>query len=400
VSRQQLAVLIPELLLIGQLIDRSGMAWCISSFGRDEMVQIAIEEWAGASPIYTRRMQQALKYEGTDVLTIFKGLQLDIGAPPQFMDFRYTVHDRWHGEFHLDHCGALLDVEPMGEQYVFGMCHTIEDPTFDATAVATNARAQVRPIHRPPRVPTGRHPHCAWTVIIDESYPEAQSIPAFDIVRQTRAATWELGPIDRSDEGQADYSGPLLSDFDFAAFSHSALVRMADEVCLQMHLLYLSFAIAVRARAADEAQAVSVCTRGLIGIAGVAAERIHHALGLPGGIEGVLRGLELHPLLNPLGYVAAEIESNRLLVHRSPAHDDGSWISLCSPDSVQPLQAIATAVDPRIEVRVSGTDTDWTAELTETDAAAAELPEVEVVKFSGGASFQFEPRRSLPLTVV
>jgi hypothetical protein len=399
-SREQLAVLVPELLLIGQLIDRSGMAWCISSFGRDEMVQIAIEEWAGASPIYTRRMQQALRYEGTDVLTIFKGLQLDIGAPPQFMDFRYTVHDRWHGEFHLDHCGALLDVEPMGEQYVFGMCHTIEDPTFDATAVATNARAQVRPIHRPPRVPTDRHPHCAWTVIIDESYPEAQSIPAFDIVRQTRAATWELGPIDRSDEGQADYSGPLLSDFDFAAFSHSALVRMADEVCLQMHLLYLSFAIAVRARAADEAQAVSVCTRGLIGIAGVAAERIHHALGLPGGIEGVLRVLELHPLLNPLGYVAAEIESNRLLVHRSPAHDDGSWISLCSPDSVQPLQAIATAVDPHIEVRVSGTDTDWTAELTETDATAAELPEVEVVKFSGGASFQFEPRRSLPLTVV
>jgi hypothetical protein len=399
-SREQLAVLVPELLLIGQLIDRSGMAWCISSFGRDEMVQIAIEEWAGASPVYTRRMQQALKYEGVDVVTIFKGLQLDIGAPPQFMDFRYTVHDRWHGEFHLDHCGALLDVEPMGEQYVFGMCHTIEDPTFDATAVATNVHAQVRPLHRPPRVPTDRHPHCAWTVIIDESYPEAQETPALDIVRQTRAATWELGPIDPSDEGQADYSGALLSDFDFAAFSHSALVRMADEVCLQMHLLYLSFAIAVSARAADDAEAVSVCTRGLIGIAGVAAERIHRALKLPGGPEGVLRVLELHPLLNPVGYVSADIDANWLTVHSSPAHDDGSWISLCSPDSVQPLQAIATAVDPHIEVRVSGTDSDWTAGFTESDGTAAELPEVEVVKFSGGASFQFEPRRSLPLTVV
>jgi hypothetical protein len=399
-SRAELAVLVPELLLIGQLIDRSGMAWCISSFGRDEMVQIAIEEWAGASPIYTRRMQQALKYEGVDVVTIFKGLQLDIGAPPQFMDFRYTVHDRWNGEFQLDHCGALLDVEPMGEQYVFGMCHTIEDPTFDATAVATNVHAQVRPLHRPPRVPTDRHPHCAWTVKIDESYPEAQEIPALDIVRRTRAATWELGAIDPADEGQADYSGALLSDFDFAAFSHSALVRMADEVCLQMHLLYLSFAIAVRARAADEAEALSVCTRGLIGIAGVAAERIHKALKLPGGPEGVLRVLELHPLLNPVGYVSADIEANRLAVHRSPAHDDGAWISLCSPDSVQPLQAIATAVDPHIEVRVSGTATDWTAGFTETDATAAELPEVEVVKFSGGASFQFEPRRSLPLTVV
>jgi len=393
-------VLVPELLLIGHMIDRSGMAWCISSFGREEMVQIAIEEWAGASPIYTKRMQRALGFEGGDVPTIFKGLQLDIGAPPQFMDFRYTIHDRWHGEFQLDHCGALLDVEPMGEEYVFGMCHTIEDPTFDATAVATNPRAQMRPIHRPPRQPADRHPHCAWTVIIDESYPEAESIPALDIVRQTRAATWQLDPIDRSEEGQADYAGALLSDFDFGAFSHSALVRMADEVCLQMHLLYLSFAIAVRARAADDAEAVLVGTRGLIGLAGLAAERIHRALGLPDGIEGAMRVLELHPLLNPAGYVLAETEANRLVVHTSPAHDDRAWIALCSPESVQPLQAIATAVNPRLAVEVCGTDTDWTAELVETDTPAAELPEVSVAKVSRGSSFQFEPRRSLPLTVV
>jgi hypothetical protein len=104
------------------------------------------------------------------------------------MDFRYTVHDRWHGEFHLDHCGALLDVEPMGPDYVAGMCHTIEDPTFDATAVATNPRAQVRPLHRPPRQPAERHPHCAWTVVIDPSHPEAQPIPALAVIAQTRAA--------------------------------------------------------------------------------------------------------------------------------------------------------------------------------------------------------------------
>lgn len=191
-SREELAKLVPELLLIGQLIDRSGMAWCISNFGRSEMLQIAIEEWMGASPIYTRRMQKALKYEGVDVITIFKGLQLDIGAPPQFMDFRYTVHDRWHGEFHLDHCGALLDVEPMGEEYVRGMCHDIEDPTFDATAVATNRRAQIRPIHRPPRMPADRHPHCAWTVVIDESHPEVPDHPVLEVVGRTRAARTEL----------------------------------------------------------------------------------------------------------------------------------------------------------------------------------------------------------------
>ncbi|SGE32276.1 Uncharacterised protein [Mycobacterium tuberculosis] len=160
-SRSELAVLLPELLLIGQLIDRSGMAWCIQAFGRQEMLQIAIEEWAGASPIYTKRMQKALNFEGDDVPTIFKGLQLDIGAPPQFMDFRFTLHDRWHGEFHLDHCGALLDVEPMGDDYVVGMCHTIEDPTFDATAIATNPRAGAP---HPPAAPQAGRPASALCV--------------------------------------------------------------------------------------------------------------------------------------------------------------------------------------------------------------------------------------------
>ena len=405
-SRDQLATLVPELLLIGQLIDRSGMAWCIQSFGREEMLQIAIEEWAGASPVYTRRMQKALKYSGDDVITIFKGLQLDIGAPPQFMDFRYTVHDRWHGEFHLDHCGALLDVEPMGPDYVKGMCHDIEDPTFDATAVATNPRAQVRPIHRPPRRPADRTPHCAWTVIIDDSHPPVSGIPALDVVAKTKAAGWGLAPIDERDEGRSDYSGPLLSDFDFGAYSHSALVRIADEVCLQMHLLNLSFGIAVRARA-DAELATSICTKQLTGIAGVAAERIRRALDLAADAGGLCDVLRLHPLINPSGYVVASVEGrvegaagSRLHVEPSPAHDDGGWIALCGPGSPEPLQAIATAVDPHLRVRVTGTRTEWTAEFEWSDTPLGESPEVQVTKVSRGAAFEFAPRQSLPLQVL
>ncbi len=393
-------MLVPELLLIGHMIDRSGMAWALAAFGHEQMIQVAIEEWGGASPIYTKRMQRALNYVGDDIPTIFKGLQLDIGSPPQFMDFRYVVHDRWHGEFHLDHCGALLDVEPMGEEHVRGMCHDIEDPTFDATAIATNPKAQMRPIHRPPRTPAERHPHCAWTVIIDDSHPDAEALPPLAVIEKTRAASWELAPIDCDDEGRPDYSGPLMNDFAFADYSHSALVRMADEVCLQMHLLAMSFALAVRKRAETEASARKICTKGLIGVAGLGAARIQHALALPGGTEGVLRVMELHPLFNPVGYVDAKFVGDKGFVHRSAAHDDGAWISLCTPDSVKSLQAIATAVDPHVQVSVSGSDTDWALELAITEAAAKVLPEVDVANFSRGATFQFEPRRSLPLTVV
>ena len=73
---------------------------------------------------------------------------------------------------------------------------------------------------------------------------------------------------------------------------------------------------------------------------------------------------------------------------------------MCTPASTGPLQAIATAVDPHIAVRLEGTDTDWTAEFEQTSTAMKVSPEVEVTKFSLGATFEFEPRRSLPLTVV
>lgn len=394
----ELAVLLPELLLAGQLIDRSGMAWCIGAFGREGMTRIAVEEWMAASPIYTRRMQRALRYEGADVVTIFKGLQLDIGAPPQFMDFRYTVHDRWHGEFRLDHCGALMDVEPLGDEFVTGMCHDIEDPTFDATAVATNARAQVRPIHRPPRRPADRHPHCAWTVVIDDAHPPVTESPGCVRLRKSCAANVELDPIDPADDGLADYSGPLLTDLVFADFSKSALVRIADEVCLQMHLLNLGFVDAVGQRT-DAEGARRLCVKQLTGIAGLAAGRLHRALRLPGGVEGALRVLELHPLLNPGAYVRATV-NDAVTVTASPAHEDGAWISLCGPEEPRPLQAIVRAVDPHLDVEVEGSASDWTARVVRRDEPAKEFDEVAVTRISTGSSFTFEPRRSLPITPV
>jgi hypothetical protein len=283
----------------------------------------------------------------------------------------------------------------MGPDYVRSMCHDIEDPTFDATAVASNPRAQVRPIHRPPRSSPDRHPHCAWTVIIDESHPVAAPIPALAEVAASHVASLTLDPIDAADDGLADYAGPLVSDLDFSAFSHSALVRIADEVCVQMHLLDLGFLIAVRARASSDAKATEIATRQLVGIAGVAAERIHHALG-----TGALETLRLHPMLNPAAYVAASVADSSVTASASAAHDDGGWITLCGPDSVRPLQAAVRAVDPHLDVEVTGTDTDWTATVVRRDEPARDFDEVAVTRISTGASFTFEPRRSLPITPV
>ncbi|MEZ5144249.1 MAG: cytochrome P450 [Acidimicrobiales bacterium] len=267
-DRPALATWVRELLMAGHLIDRAGMPQLIARFGAEPMRDIAIDEWMGASPVYTRRTQQLLGFAGgRDVETIFKGMQLDVGAPPQFLDFRYRVHDERHGEFWLDHCGALADVEPMGEEFVVAMCHDIEDPTFPATACATDPRAKVEPIHRPPRVPADRHPHCHWTVTIDDADPAAPE-PAYALrVAATRAGTLPVTPVDPAgdDEGARRYDGALQADLDLEAFSASTLRALGEEVALQGQLLVISFGFAVADRYGPEA-ADEITRRQLMGV--------------------------------------------------------------------------------------------------------------------------------------
>jgi hypothetical protein len=73
---------------------------------------------------------------------------------------------------------------------------------------------------------------------------------------------------------------------------------------------------------------------------------------------------------------------------------------LVNPAEKRPLQAAVAAIDPHLDVEVAGIDTEWTARVFETGTASKEFPEVSVAKVSGGATFSFEPRKSLPLTVI
>src|SRR5437868_1376145 len=85
-SRATLAMLGREYMLYGHLLNRAGLPQVHMRLGAEARERIAIEEWMGASPIYTRRMQAALGFAGgDDVATIMKGLQLDVGFAHQYM---------------------------------------------------------------------------------------------------------------------------------------------------------------------------------------------------------------------------------------------------------------------------------------------------------------------------
>ncbi|CAN5428011.1 hypothetical protein BH10ACT1_BH10ACT1_16220 [soil metagenome] len=407
-SHDELAELARELLLAGHLIDRSGMPHLIGRFGREGMAAIAIDEWMAASPIYTKRMQRLLGFESERVETIFKGMQLDVGAPPEFMDFRYVVHDDDHGEFWLDHCGALMDVEPMGDDYVQAMCHDIEDPTFDATAMATNARAQVRPIHRPPRVPADRAPHCAWTVTV---VPDAEPFPfpaQAEQLSTSNAAGLPLAEAARGltdDDGWTDYSGPLDQDLVMERFSSATLSRIMDEVCLQGHLLSRGFLLHVAERA-DGDEAGVIGGKQLSGIAGVTTKRLAVLLGAGPDLAGLARVLAVHPMFLPRAYVdlglslAEDGTSLTVSLGAGPAvdEDDGlTWPAILVEGDDAGLRSAIQCLAPLAQVErmppVGDARASWRVTIDPDAEPARQADEVTLTEFSTGVNFHFERRR-------
>ena len=113
-SKEALVRLVREYALIVHLLDRSMCAAIGMRYGADAVKELAIEEWAGASPVYGKRLREIMSVEGDGVPAIFKVLQLDPGFPHHYMDVRYEVVDENHGYFELAHCGALMDAEPWG----------------------------------------------------------------------------------------------------------------------------------------------------------------------------------------------------------------------------------------------------------------------------------------------
>ena len=407
-SRQALAHLGREYLLNGHLQDRVGLPLVAKRFGGDSYVQFSIDEWMGASPIYSLRMQRALGFEGHDVGTVFKNLQLDIGAPHQFMDFQFRLDRPDYGEFWLPHCGALLDVEPFGEDRVKLMCHDIEDPTFDATAAATHPCMKMRPIHRPPRVP-GRSPACRWSVFIGDEAQPAEPHPNVGVVSASKLAKIyiEVPEADAEPGGWPDYSGPFDPGFQLEDLSHRALVVAAQEFAVQSHLLARAFMLCASQRQGDEV-ASELGAAQWTGIAALTAGRIREPLAIAGDdIEAVAKVFQMHPCFQPRAYVDFRVEitgprSARVAIGDCPALEEGdaySWFAGLGDATHPALDAIAGSVNPRARCRPvsdpKGARLAWDVVIDPSADAQPVPQELSLAKLSRGASFRFEQRRTL-----
>jgi hypothetical protein len=361
------------------------------------------------SPIYTRRMQRLLRFEGTGVETIFKGLQLDVGFAHQFMDVGYQLHSSDRGEFWLRSCGALADAVPMGDAMVRVMCHDIEDPTFDATAAATHPCMKMRPIHRPPRAPADRYPHCRWAVFIDGESKAFENHPNLALVQASKAANVPIDvPVrDAEPGGWADYSGPFDPGFQLEDLSHRALVIADQEFALQSHLLARGFILCSAQRFGEDA-AAELAEGQWTGIAALTAGRLREPLGISGDdIEAVAKVFQMHPCFFPRTYVDFSVEitgprSARIAIGDCPALEEGdpySWFAGLRAAPHRALDAIAGAVNPRARCHPDANPKNarfaWDVVIDPSAAPQEEPPELKLARLSKGATFRLEQRRTL-----
>jgi hypothetical protein len=164
--------------------------------GAAAMRELAIEEWMGASPVYTGRIQRALGFSGGDVATIFKGLQFDVGAPHGFLDF-FQLHPAFHPRGYVDlhvergpdevRCW-IGDCEVFAEGDAcswFALSTSERHRALDAIARSANPRARTRPCE----VPGAR---MAWSVTIDPGAAAAPEPPEVALTKLSQGASFRF----------------------------------------------------------------------------------------------------------------------------------------------------------------------------------------------------------------
>ena len=350
------------------------------------MRDVAIDEWMGASPIYTRRMQKLLGFDGDDVETIFKGMQLDIGAPPQFMDFRYSVTDdrprRVLARLLRGAHGRGTDRRRLRRQHV--PPHRGPDVRRDgggdepAGADASGASA-----------PAGaRRPRAALPVDGDDRSGRRRPSRA----RAGRPHRADARGVDRhpatgrrtTPTAAPSYDTPLEGDLAFETFSKSTLIAMLNEIALQGHLLTLSFADAVERRS-DAATAADIVRKQFTG---------HRRRGGEPHRRGAAnrrrrRGVRTctRPSIHAR-YIALDVlRASAVTLRGCPAIGDRpgrTWADVLADGATEPLDAIVQAVDPHAYAKKVRRNA-WTIERS--DEAHRMSREVKLTRFSTGAEF-------------
>ncbi len=293
------------LLLAGQLVDRSGMPHLISSYGRDEMVRSrSTSGWAPARS--TPGAPQHARLRGRHDRHDVQGAPARHRRTPEFMDFRLKVVDDHHGEFWLDHCGALMTSNDGRRLRAHHVPHD-RGPDLRRDGDGDQSVRQDPPDPPPAACPGGPPP--ALPLDRDDR-PTLEPLPEPEPATQiatTRLAALPVPVVDPVGEGWHDYSAPMDPA---CAWSGSRRRRWSGwstrSPCRPTagHVVPARGAAPIRARRRGEHRRPAAGRQRRHDLGPGCARRWDSTTRSPRSAQVA----QLHPLLAPSGYVASSVE--------------------------------------------------------------------------------------------
>ena len=243
----------------------------------------------------------------------------------------------------------------------------------------TNPRARIRPIHRPPRLPADREPHCHWTIIID---PENEPVGPARLSRQIAQLPLASLSIEPRPPGDG-YQRELDTKFRLADCSDSTLAAVTREFSVQNHLLMASAEVALAERF-GVAWARHALAEAWLATAWVGSVRLRDVLGDEVDLATVLA---LHPAIPPGFTRSIEVRDEHVhctLVPESPAlldTDQPGWIGSLVRGETAGIQGVVQPIDDRARVEGVRIEGGAVAIDVHVDPNAEPAPEPRVVAF-------------------
>jgi hypothetical protein len=357
-TKNALARLGREYMFFSHLHDRAIMMIIFCRYGSEAQTNVAVDEWMGASPIYSERLRKFLKIEGNGVAAVLKTLQVDVGAPHQYLDFGYELVDDTLGYFWAKYCGPYECVKTATgghEGSIKQICHDMEDTTMPATTMSLNPKINNLPVFRPPLPPDHTGPVCKWEVSLKDEHEIIENTEICKNIEQSKAAKFEFSHLKAEPgNGMYDYSGPFKPDFELEDLSHHTLVGLCKEFMMELHLLIRACMISITQRW-GEASMLEIAREEWLSIAPIYVERIRKALGMEGNDMGaILKMIQVDPSF-PHEYVdfgCKRVDENLgyFWINKCDAISEGEahgWLTLLKESKSPGFEALIEAVNPR-----------------------------------------------------
>jgi hypothetical protein len=225
-------------------------------------------------------------------------------------------------------------------------------------------------------------------------------------LRKSLLANLHIQRTANHEQGGMDfYDGDVFEQLRFEQLSHAALVVVCKEIAVQNHLLILGLMQAI-AQQYGEAAARTVAEFQMAGSGWVMSERLKKWLSIEGGgIDNLIRVLEVHPAFQPAEYHhlaikktgahTAELQiADCAALHESPTQNLG-WYSLLPLAKTAGLEGIIKGIDPRASLTTGNATMHWHIAIDENAEAAPEPLPVQIAK--GTVLYQTQLENHIPL---